>query len=227
MAAETFLERLENNVYICDTDQIAQTLPRLRDRGVTAEAILQALNQGIEKARTRFKEGSYALPDFLLAIDAYRLGTDFLKTEFPCIADDRRTRIVIGVVEGDVHDMGKNIVAAVLEASGYEVTNLGYNVPNDDFLEALETHRPEILALSTMMSTTLVNMQNLIDQVRRFYPETLIFIGGAPFDPDLAQQMGADGYAENAITIPDETRRVLTAASARQLSPVSGEEFSE
>ncbi|MFW5989467.1 MAG: cobalamin B12-binding domain-containing protein, partial [Desulfosudaceae bacterium] len=192
-----------------------------RDQGTAADDILKALNQGIEKARTLFKQGEYALPDFLLAIEAYRLGTDFLKKEIPGNASADAPRVVIGVVEGDVHDMGKNIVAAVLEASGYQVTNLGYNVSNEAFLEALETISPEILALSTMMSTTLDNMKELIDQVRRFYPETLILIGGAPFDPDLARKMGADGYAENAITIPDETRRVLTTSAARQLPPDS------
>ncbi len=202
MAEVSFLEGLENNVYVCDTDQLARTLPRLRDRGVTAGEILQALNQGIEKARARFKEGSYALPDFLLAIDAYRLGTDFLKNEFPRVEDERRTRIVIGVVAGDVHDMGKNIVAAVLEASGYEVTNLGYNVPNEVFLEALETHRPHILALSTMMSTTLDNMRNIIDQVRRFYPETLIFIGGAPLTRTWRSRWAPTGTPKTPSPFP-------------------------
>ncbi len=221
MADDTFLKQIEDNVFVCDTEEIAQTLPMLRDQGTAAVDILKALNQGIEKARARFKQGKYDLPDFLLAIDAYRLGTDFLKNEFPGTAPADAPRVVIGVVEGDVHDMGKNIVAAVLEASGYQVTNLGYNVSNDAFLEALETISPDILALSTMMSTTLDNMKELIDQVRRFYPETLILIGGAPFDPDLARKMGADGYAENAITIPDETRRVLTASAARQLPPDS------
>lgn len=217
MGDTTFLQTLENNVHACNLSELDKTLPALQESGASASEILQALNRGIEKARTRFKQGEFALPDFLLAIDAYRRGTRFLQNRFPDEGGGKEASIVIGVVEGDVHDMGKNIVAAVLEASGYQVTDLGYNIPNQLFLETLEALQPDVLALSTMMSTTLENMKALIDQVRRFYPDTLIFIGGAPFDPDLARKMGADGYAENAITIPDETRRLLTAPGTQPL----------
>lgn len=217
MKDESFLKRIEDNVHSCNTGEMMETLPALQASGVSAAEILHALNRGIEKARIRFKQEEFALPDFLLAIDAYRLGTRFLQDRFPGEERGKTATIVIGVVEGDVHDMGKNIVAAVLEASGYQVIDLGYNVSNEGFLEALATNQPDILALSTMMSTTLGNMKILIDQVRRLYPDILIFIGGAPFDPELARKMGADGYAENAITIPDETRRLLTAPLAGQL----------
>ena len=208
---------VETSVCACDTDQLMSLLPALQHQNA-AETLLAALNCGIEQARKQFKQGTFALPDFLLAIDAYRMGTAFLKDRFPDAGDRKAPRIVIGVVEGDVHDMGKNIVAAVLEACGFHVTDLGKNVPNEEFLSAIEAVRPEIVALSTMMSTTLENMNRLIEQVKRSFPDTLILVGGAPFDPELARRMGADGYAENVITIPDETRRVLTIATAKQLT---------
>jgi methanogenic corrinoid protein MtbC1 len=209
MADESCLKGIEDKVAARDMEGLTQTLPALRD-DVTADQLLAALNRGIENARKKFKQGEYAIPDFLLSIDAYRRGTAFLKGRFPAANNDQAPRIVIGVVEGDVHDLGKNIVAAVLEASGYQVRDVGRNVPNTVFLEALESFRPHVLALSTMMSTTLENMEKLIEQVRQRYPDTIIFVGGAPFDPELARRIGADGYAENAITLPDETRRVLT-----------------
>jgi dimethylamine corrinoid protein len=216
MADESCLKKIEDNVLTCDMESLTQTLPALRD-DVTADQLLAALNRGIESARKKFKQGEYAIPDFLLSIDAYRRGTAFLKARFPATDSDPSPRIVIGVVEGDVHDLGKNIVAAVLEASGYQVRDVGRDVPNEVFLETLESFRPQVLALSTMMSTTLENMEKLIEQVRQRYPETIIFVGGAPFDPGLAQRIGADGYAENAITIPDEARRVLTVHATRQI----------
>lgn len=210
------LDLVETSVCASDTDQLMSLLPSLQEHSA-AGPLLEALNRGIEQARRRFKQGDFALPDFLLAIDAYRMGTAFLKDRFPDAGDRKAPRIVIGVVEGDVHDMGKNIVAAVLEACGFCVTDLGKNISNDQFLEAIETTRPEILALSTMMSTTLDNMNRLIEQVKKAFPDILILVGGAPFDPELARQMGADGYAENVITIPDETRRVLTIGTTKQL----------
>jgi len=154
----------------------------------------------------------------LVAIDAYRRGITYLKEISPKLinpeTEDDKPRVVIGVVEGDVHDMGKNIVAAVLEACGYQVYDLGRNVPNETFLETVRTTKPDILALSTMMSTPFANMRILIEMAKTMYPHTAIIVGGAPFDADLARRMGADGYAENAITAPDETNKLLTSFSS-------------
>lgn len=217
MNDDSVLKQIEDDVLACNIEGVTQTLPSLRD-DVTADQLLAALNRGIENARKKFKQGEYAIPDFLLSIDAYRRGTAFLKERFPVADSDQTPRIVIGVVEGDVHDLGKNIVTAVLEASGYRVRDVGRNVPNEVFFDALESFQPQVLALSTMMSTTLDNMEKLIEQVRQRYPDMIIFVGGAPFDPELARRIGADGYAENAITIPDEARRVLTDLATRQIA---------
>ncbi len=217
MGDESYLQQIEDKVLSCDIEGVSQTLPALRD-DVTAEQLLAALNRGIENARKKFKQGEYAIPDFLLSIDAYRRGTAFLKERFPVADHDQSPRIVIGVVEGDVHDLGKNIVAAVLEASGYRVMDMGRNVSNQAFFDAIESFRPQVLALSTMMSTTIENMEKLIEQVRQRWPEMIVFVGGAPFDPELAQRVGADGYAENAITIPDEARRMLADGTVKQIT---------
>jgi len=125
--------------------------------------------------------------------------------------------IVIGVVEGDVHDMGKNIVAAVLEASGYPVYDLGKDVPRDTFLESIEKTRASLVALSTMMSTPLENMRDIIRWVRKLHPTTGILVGGAPLDERLAKAMGADGYAEGAADVPEEAERVLGLRSSSQV----------
>ncbi len=134
--------------------------------------------------------------------------------------EENRT-VVIGVVEGDTHDMGKNIVAAVLEASGYRVVDVGRDVPRDVFLSALEETRASILALSTMMSTPLENMREVIQWTRRLHPDVKILVGGAPLDERIAAALGADGYAESAVTAPEEasrlvakTRRAVKAAPA-------------
>jgi methanogenic corrinoid protein MtbC1 len=132
----------------------------------------------------------------------------------------RDDAVVIGVVEGDVHDMGKNIVAGVLEASGYRVVDLGKDVPRDRFLESLKKTKASLLALSTMMSTPLENMRDVIEWVRRLHPEVKILVGGAPLDERLARSIGADGYAEGAADVPGEAARVLASRARPVEIPV-------
>jgi len=186
---------------------------------VDPEAILGAMTAGMEKARKELKEGRCSIPEFLLCIDAFRKGVHCLKgtkAEVPRKAD----AVVIGVVEGDVHDMGKNIVAGVLEASGYRVVDLGKDVPRDKFLESLEKTNASVLALSTMMSTPIENMRDVIRWVRKLHPEVKILVGGAPLDERLAKAIGADGYAEGAPDVPGEAERVLALRERPMEIPV-------
>ena len=207
------LAGLEQSVLSNNPEETARALQAVKSKNYSGDDILNALTRGIENARNGFKQDKYSIPDLLLAIDAYRMGVDFLKN-YPPFADAQkknksRFQIVIGVAEGDVHDLGKNIVAAVLEASGYCVHDMGRNVPNEVFLEKLESTKADVLALSTMMSTPLDNMAELIRMVKKMFPKIAVIVGGAPFDVTLAHQIGADGYAENAIAVPEETKRAL------------------
>jgi dimethylamine corrinoid protein len=210
---KNILQKLEDNVSSKDIECLSSTIREIDLKNYKPDDILNALSRGIEKAREYFRDGSFSIPDFLLAIDAYRTGTAYLKDVAPneilTKQEGGKRRIVIGVVEGDVHDLGKNIVTAVLEACRYQVYDLGRNVPNEAFLEALNSTKAGILALSAMMSTPLANMRTLIKMVRTMYPNVAIIVGGAPFNEDLAIRIGADGYAENAVTVPDETKRLL------------------
>ncbi|KUG22786.1 corrinoid methyltransferase protein [hydrocarbon metagenome] len=212
------LQKLEESVSSKDIESVSRAASLIDMQSCSPTEIINALSRGIEKAREYFKNGIFSIPDLLVAIDAYRRGVNYLKEISPNPIsrkeEDEKPRVVIGVVEGDVHDMGKNIVAAVLEACGYQVYDLGRNVANASFLEAIRTTNADILALSAMMSTPLANMRMLIEMAKTMYPRTAIIVGGAPFDADLARRMGADGYAENAITAPDETNKLLISFSS-------------
>lgn len=211
----TILQKLEESVSSKDIESVSRAVSLIDMQSYSQTEIVNALSRGIEKSREYFKNGIFSIPDLLVAIDAYRRGITYLKEISPKLmnpeTEDDKPRVVIGVVEGDVHDMGKNIVAAVLEACGYQVYDLGRNVPNETFLEAIRATKADILALSAMMSTPLANMRILIEMAKTMYPRTAIIVGGAPFDADLARRIGADGYAENAITAPDETNKLLTS----------------
>jgi len=195
-------------------DEIDRALQAVKNEACPAGDILNALTAGIEKARIMLQQDEFSIPDFLLAIDAFRTGVDFLKNDLS-FSDLKKGKqqIVIGVAEGDVHDLGKNIVAAVLDASGYRVHDMGKNISNEVFLEKLSVTKADVLALSTMMSTPIDNMAELIRMVKRMFPKTAVLVGGAPFDAVLARQIGADGYAENATLVPEETKRILSGFS--------------
>ncbi len=212
MNAENHLLILEHSVFSRNMDEVSRSLQNLFHEKVPARDVIQSLSKGIERAREQFKNGRFSIPDFLLAIDAYKMGLELLRKyalDNNQMALFDAPRVVIGVVSGDLHDMGKNIVAAVLQASGFMVYDAGRNVADDVFLHALEQTRASVLALSTMMSTTIKTMETLIHTARAMFPGIAVIVGGAPFDADLARAIGADGYAENAIAAPDETRKLL------------------
>ena len=214
MNMKDILAVLEQSVLAKNPDEIDRALQAVKNEACPAGDILNALTAGIEKARIMLQQDEFSIPDFLLAIDAFRTGVDFLKNDLS-FSDLKKGKqqIVIGVAEGDVHDLGKNIVAAVLDASGYRVHDMGKNISNEVFLEKLSVTKADVLALSTMMSTPIDNMAELIRMVKRMFPKTAVLVGGAPFDAVLARQIGADGYAENATLVPEETKRILSGFS--------------
>ena len=213
MKKKAILKEIEESVFSRNPVRVEQVIRRVPAADVEAGLLIGALSKGIERARAGFKQKAYSIPEFLLAIDAFRLGLKTLKEYAPDAFlraySPGRPRIVIGVIEGDVHDMGKNIVAAVLEASGYPVIDLGRDVPKERFIKHLDQEEASVLAVSAMMSTTLNAVQHLVTQVRDTRPEIGVIVGGAPFDDELARNIGAHGYAENAISTPEETRRLL------------------
>ena len=202
------LKELEEIILAQNPARVRKVLSKLVPGSVSPEEVLGAMMAGMERARRKLKEGQCSIPEFLLCIDAFRQGVGHLKGSSADVPG-KEDAVVIGVVEGDVHDMGKNIVAAVLEASGYRVFDLGKDVPRERFLESLAETKAALLALSTMMSTPLENMREVIDWVRRLHPEVKILVGGAPLDERLAKAIGADGYAEGAADVPGEAERVL------------------
>ena len=181
----------------------------MKGTSLGAERIVQALSRGLERGRRLLREEKSSIPEFLLYVDLFQEGLDCLRARSPEWSPGRSVGVVIGVVEGDIHDMGKNIVAAVLEASGYSVHDVGRDVPRETFLDAIETTGASLLALSTMMSTTQESMRGIIQWTRRLYPQIGILVGGASLDEKLAGALGADGYAESALTAPDEAARIV------------------
>ncbi|MFH1885446.1 MAG: cobalamin-dependent protein [Pseudomonadota bacterium] len=196
-------QRIAKAVAGHDSKAMEKALVEAGKAGLSARELLTALSAGLEDARKRLASQACALPEFLLCMEVMAPG--LARAGELAAADaggDKRPGAVIGVVEGDVHDLGKNVVAAVLSACGYRVLDLGRDVPGEKFLAAMESTGARVCALSAMMSTPVATMGKIAAAVRERFPKALILAGGAALDEKLAQNLGADGYAENAVELP-------------------------
>ncbi|MGW8322618.1 MAG: cobalamin B12-binding domain-containing protein, partial [Thermodesulfobacteriota bacterium] len=170
MSKPKILKEIEEVILSRNPTRVEKVFSKLDSASVSPDATLGAMMAGMEKARRKLKDGECSIPEFLLCIDAFRQGVSHLK-DANADVPRKEEAVVIGVVEGDVHDMGKNIVAGVLEAAGYQVHDLGKDVSRERFLEALGETHASLLALSTMMSTPIENMRDVVRWVRQLHPE--------------------------------------------------------
>jgi len=159
----------------------------------------------------KFNRKEYFVPELLLCSDAFYAGLDILK---PAIESSGRPSavkgsIVLGVVEGDIHDIGKNLVKIMFEAAGWSVHDLGRDVKSERFVAEQARTSAGIVGLSALMTTSMLNMPNIIKALREKDPEVRIIVGGAPINPDIARKFGADGYAETAAKAVEEGTRLL------------------
>lgn len=189
------LKNIEKAVLESDFELAEKALECISDK----KESLKALTRGLDAARSKLGDCSYSVAEFLLSVDVMRMGLKTIKEA----ERESKGRAVIGVVRGDVHDLGKNIVAGVMEACGYEVMDLGRDVSPEKFVEEAEKFNASILALSSMMSTPLKNMAKTIELARSRLPKIRIIAGGAALDEDVAKNLGAHDYAESAVLIPD------------------------
>lgn len=182
--------------------------------GVAAEDIINNyLIKGMEEIGQRFEEGKAFVPNLLLAARAMKGCLDILK---PLLKDASGTSLgtlVIGTVKGDLHDIGKNLVASMLEGCGFEVINLGVDISDRQFVEAVKKYNPQIVCLSALLTTTMNYMKNVIDTLTAegLRENVKILIGGAPVNEEFAMQIGADGYSANANGAVVLAKRILQA----------------
>jgi 5-methyltetrahydrofolate--homocysteine methyltransferase len=170
------------------------------------------LNEGLIGAMgligQEFKAGQVWVPEVLLA--ARNAGIDLLKPELLKQKVEPRGKIVIGTVKGDIHDIGKNLVAMMMTGAGYQVIDLGTDVPQERFLEAVSQEKPDLVGLSALLTTTMLEMREVILAIRRGFPQTpRIIVGGAPVTRKFADEIGADGYADDAVRAVEVAGQLL------------------
>jgi len=179
--------------------------------GVTPTEILNdALIVAMNKVGQKFSENKIFVPQMLLSAKAMSASMAHLKPYFASGAVQRKGIFIIGTVFGDLHDIGKNLFAMMVEGAGWEVIDLGIDVKTEKFVEAVKRHPKAVVGISALLTTTMVNMKPVIEAVKSAVPETKIIVGGAPLSAEFAVSIGADGYSKN----PQEGIMLLDRISA-------------
>ena len=192
-------------------------------KAVTTEAIAENvdpqliineyMSRAMEDIGKRFEEGKAFVPELLMAARAMKGALDLLKPLMKGAASHRLGKVVIGTVKGDLHDIGKNLVASMLEGCGFEVRNLGTDISSEKFITAIKENQAQILCLSALLTTTMNYMQEVIDALEKtgIRQEVKVMIGGAPVSESFARQIGADGYSDNANAAVTLAKSLLSA----------------
>ncbi len=191
----------------------AQALTAAALEGKTApQEILDALKTGMDDVGRRFKANEIFVPEVLVAARAMKTAMELLEPVLAASGIAPEFRVVIGTVEGDLHDIGKNLVAMMLKGAGYEVIDLGTNVPAARFVEAVHEHKAQIVGLSALLTTTMPAMRDAVCALKGSGVAAKIMVGGAPITPGFATEIGADGYSADAASAVDLASSLLGAA---------------
>ncbi|MCA1736672.1 MAG: B12-binding domain-containing protein [Actinobacteria bacterium] len=206
--------QMHDDLYDGLAPEIVEGTNLLLGRGWEPQSVLNdALVEGMRIVGIDFRDGILFVPEVLLAANAMKAGMAILR---PLLAETgARTigKVVIGTVKGDIHDIGKNLVAMMLEGAGFEVINLGINTDADKFIAALEEHEPDILGMSALLTTTMPYMKVVIDSLkeRGLREKYIVLVGGAPLNEEFGKAVGADAYCRDAA-VAAETAEALVLA---------------
>ena len=206
------LEMISESVRKGDHEQAVKQVKEALVRGTRATDILEkGLVPGIQALGELFKNGQAFLPEILISVRAMNRALEELKSHLIDAEAQKKGTVVLGTVKGDLHDIGKNLVRMMLEGNGYHVIDLGVDVQIEKFVEAVKSNRPNILALSTLLTTTMPMMKSVIESLieAEVRNSLKVMIGGAPVNRAYADEIGAEGFAENCVTAVDETKRLM------------------
>ena len=199
---EELLKGLSECVVDMEDEEVTAVAEEYIEAGYPAlEGILEGLVDGMNKAAQLYEEEEYYIPELLICSDAMYNGLEILKPHLEQTSSEEKHKVVIGVVEGDTHDIGKNLVRIMLEAAGFEMYDLGRDVKLENFVEKAKEVKADVVAMSTLMSTTMPGMGKVVELLKEagIREEVKVIIGGAPLSWAYAKKIGADGYSDNAV----------------------------
>ena len=198
-----------------DINVVESEVNKALSEGAEARSIFtKGLIGGMSIVGERFKAGDMFLPEVLVCASAMHKGLDIVKPLLAKSGQKAMGRVVIGTVAGDIHDIGKRIVGFLLEGGGFEVIDLGVNVPDESFAQTVEEHNPDILGMSALLTTTMPNMGKVIELLKekRLRDKVKIIVGGASVTEQFAESIGADGYAPEATSALEWVKKAIAGA---------------
>jgi methylmalonyl-CoA mutase cobalamin-binding domain/chain len=211
---EDLTAQMHDDLYDGLADEIAEGTNLLLGRGWSADKVLnEALVEGMRVVGIDFRDGILFVPEVLLAANAMKAGMAILRPLLAETGAEPIGKVVIATVKGDIHDIGKNLVAMMFEGAGFDVVDLGINTDVDEFLAALDEHQPDILGMSALLTTTMPYMKVVIDTLiekgRR--DDFIILVGGAPLNEEFSEAIGADAYCRDAAVASETATSLVTA----------------
>jgi methylmalonyl-CoA mutase cobalamin-binding domain/chain len=210
-------EQVHDDLYNGLKAEVEQATRIFLERGWSAERVLNdALVAGMRIVGIDFRDGILFVPEVLLAANSMKAGMEILRPLLAETGVEPIGKVVIGTVKGDIHDIGKNLVSMMLEGAGFEVIDLGINNPVEKYLEALERHKPDILGMSALLTTTMPYMKVVVDKMKEkgIRDDYIVLVGGAPLNEEFGKAVGADAYCRDAAVAVETAKSLIAARRA-------------
>jgi 5-methyltetrahydrofolate--homocysteine methyltransferase len=207
-----YLEKLSQAVQDGDEERAVKLVKEALDKQTSANDILnKGLVPGVQALGKLFKDGEAFLPEILISVRAMNMGLEVLQPHLSAKDINNKGKIVLGTVEGDIHDIGKNLVGMMLKSNGFDVIDIGVDVSADTFLQAVQENEPKILAMSALLTTTITYFPVVIEALEKagLKGKTKVMVGGAAASREYADEIGAEGFATDCVSAVDEAVRLM------------------
>lgn len=211
---EELLQKLSDCVFEMEDEEVVDVVKEYIEAGYDAqEGMLLGLVDGMKRASAMYEEGEYFVPELIICSDAMYAGIEELQKFLPNTESSNAGKVVIGVIEGDTHDIGKNLVRIMLETGGFDVRDLGRDVTVEAFVNYVKENDVDIVCISSLMTTTMPGMEAVINRLKEedLRDKVKVMVGGAPVSAAFAEKIGADGYSKNAIEAVELAKRLVSA----------------
>ena len=209
---QELVEQMWDDLYDGLADEVVEGTNILLERDWSPYDVLtKALVEGMRVVGVDFRDGILFVPEVLLAANSMKAGMHILRPLLAETGAPRMGKMVIGTVKGDIHDIGKNLVSMMMEGAGFEVIDIGINNPVENYLAALEEHKPDILGMSALLTTTMPYMKVVIDTLKEkgIRDDYIVMVGGAPLNEEFGRQVGADAYCRDAAVAVDMAKELI------------------
>ena len=206
------LDQIAKELFAGNAKAVAELTQKALSEGFSPQEILnEGMIKGMNEVGVKFKANEIYVPEVLIAARAMKAGMEILKPKLAETGVEPVGKMIIGTVKGDLHDIGKNLVAMMMEGAGFEVIDLGIDVPAEKFIQAIEEYQPQLVGMSALLTSTMIQIRENIKafQEASIRDQVKVMIGGAPVTQKFADEVGADGYAPDAASAVDKAKELL------------------